>query len=368
MSIHEHYMKMAIDLALKGKGRTSPNPVVGAVLVKDGEVVGAGYHKMAGMPHAEIEAIRNSGGKAEGADLYVNLEPCSTFGRTPPCCDALIESGIKRVFVGMKDPNPRVSGKGIEKLKNTGIETVVGILEKKSKQVNEIFAKFITTRKPFVILKSAASLDGKIAVPTGHSKWITGEQARNKVHEIRDEVDAIMVGVNTVIMDDPQLTVRLQGKETKNPLRIVLDSDLKIPENSKVLQVDENTRTILAATDRAPAKKAKRLESKGIKVIYPGEKDGKVNLKALMAALGEMEITSVLVEGGSTINASALRSGIVDKIIFFYAPIIIGGVDSLPMFGLEGAEKVDDAVRIEDLEIFRVGEDIMVTGYVHRNH
>lgn len=365
---HEHYMKMAIDLALKAKGRTSPNPMVGAVVTKDGKVVGSGYHQKAGKPHAEIEALNNSGEKAREGNIYVNLEPCSYFGRTPPCCDALIESGIKKVFIGMKDPNLRVSGKGIEKLNNAGIETVVGIMEKESRRTNEIFAKFITTQKPFVILKSAASLDGKIAVPSGRSKWITGEKAREKVHEIRAEVDAVMVGVNTVIMDNPYLTARLKGKEVKSPLRIILDSSLRIPENSEVLRVSEEIKTVIATTEKAPKKKVKRLELEGIKIICPGEKDGKVDLEALMVKLGGMEITSVLIEGGSEVNASVLRSRIVDKIVFFYAPKIIGGTNSPPMFGQKGVGELSDAVRIVDLDTLRVGEDIMVTGYVYGNN
>jgi diaminohydroxyphosphoribosylaminopyrimidine deaminase/5-amino-6-(5-phosphoribosylamino)uracil reductase len=362
-SSHERFMKMALDLALKAKGRTSPNPLVGAVLVKEGKVIGTGYHQKAGMPHAEIEALKATGERARGADLYVNLEPCCTFGKTPPCCDALIKSGVKRVFAGMKDPNPLVSGKGFEILKGVGIETVGGILEEEARKTNEIFIKYITTKKPFVILKSAASLDGKTAAPSGESKWITGEEARGKVHEIRDEVDAVMVGVNTVIRDDPMLTARPKGREEKIPYRIVLDSALKIPENSRLLR-DDAKKTIIATTNKCPMEKAASLEAIGAIVIRVEEEGGMVCLPALMKKLGEMEITSVLIEGGSRVNASALRSGIVDKVVFFYAPKIIGGADAFPMFGLEGARELKDAIRIKNMEVSRVGEDVMVVGYV----
>lgn len=355
---------MALDLALMAKGRTSPNPMVGAVLVKDGKVIGTGFHQKAGMPHAEIEALKAAGENANGADLYINLEPCCFSGRTPPCCDALIKAGIKRVFAGMQDPNPLVSGKGFKKLKDAGIETVSAILEQEAKKINEAFIKYITTRKPFVILKSAASLDGKTAVPGGESKWITGEEARNRVHEMRDEVDAVMVGVNTVIRDDPTLTARPRSKEGKNIFRIVLDSALKIPENSKALQPDGEKKTIIATTGKAALEKTRRLEAKGVIIIKTGEENGMVDLRLLMQKLGEMEITSVLVEGGSRVNASALRSGIVDKVVFFYAPKIIGGESAFPMFGLEGARELKDAARIKDLEVTRVGEDIMMTGYL----
>ncbi len=364
----EHYMKMAIGLAMKAKGRTSPNPLVGAVVVNQEEVVGTGHHEKAGLPHAEIIALSNAKKKAQGGDLYVNLEPCSHFGRTPPCCDALIEAGIKRVFIGMKDPNPLVSGKGLEKLNNAGIETIVGILEDESQTFNEIFVKYITTKKPFVVLKSAASLDGKIAVPSGDSKWITGEQARAKVHELRDEVDAILVGANTVIKDDPQLTSRVKGRDTKNPVRVILDSSLKIPEHSRVLQKDESVKTIIAVTGRASSEKIKRFEDQDIQIIQTEDKDGKVDWKTLLVELGKMEVTSLLIEGGSEVNASALQAGIVDKIIFFFAPKIIGGSHSIPMFGLEGAQKLSAAVRLVNLEMSMLGDDIMVTGYVHGNH
>lgn len=355
---------MALDLALRAKGRTSPNPMVGAVLVKDEKVIGTGFHQKAGMPHAEIEALNAAGDKANGADLYINLEPCAHSGRTPPCCDALIRAGIKRVFAGMQDPNPLVSGKGFEKLKAAGLEIVCGILEAEARKTNEIFAKHITTGKPFVTLKSAASLDGKTAAPSGESKWITGEEARARVHEMRDEVDAVMVGVNTIIRDDPSLTARPRGKEGKNIFRIVLDSALKIPGNSKALQPDGEKKTIIATTGKAALEKTRRLEAKGVIIIKTGEENGMVDLRDLMKKLGAMEITSVLIEGGSRVNASALRSGIVDKVVFFYAPKIIGGESAFPMFGLEGARELKDAVRIKDLEVSRAGEDIMVAGYV----
>jgi len=239
-----------------------------------------------------------------------------------------------------------------------------GLLEKECRRLNEIFIKYITTRRPFVILKSAASLDGKIALAGGHSQWITGEESRLRVHEIRDEVDAVLVGVNTVIRDDPRLTVRIEGRETKNPARVILDSSLRLPENARALQGADQTKIFVAALKKADKEKVRRLEDRGVTVLFPGEKEGEVDLLALMGLLGEREITSVLVEGGSRVNASALRSGIVDKAIFFFAPKIIGGVDSLPMFGREGVKDLDQAVRLKDIEISRTGEDIMVIGYL----
>ena len=357
-------MEMALRLAEKARGRTSPNPLVGAVLVKDDRVVGTGFHQKAGLPHAEVEALREAGEQARGAHLYLNLEPCAHVGRTPPCCDALIRAGIKKVTAGMQDPNPLVSGKGLEKLRSAGIEAETGLLEKECRRLNEIFIKYITTRRPFVILKSAASLDGKIALAGGHSQWITGEESRRRVHEIRDEVDAVLVGVNTVVRDDPRLTARIEGRETKNPARVILDSSLRVPENAQALQGADRAKIFVAALKKADKEKVRRLEDRGITVLFPGEKEGEVDLLALMGLLGEREITSVLVEGGSRVNASALRSGIVDKAIFFFAPKIIGGVDSLPMFGREGVKDLDQAVRLKDIEISRTGEDIMVIGYL----
>ena len=357
-------MEMALRLAEKARGRTSPNPLVGAVLVKDGRIVGTGFHQKAGFPHAEVEALGEAGAQARGAHLYLNLEPCSHTGRTPPCCDALIKAGIKKVTAAMEDPNPLVSGKGLEKLRRAGIEVETGLLEKEARRLNEIFIKFITTRRPFVILKSAASLDGKIALAGGHSQWITGEESRRRVHEIRDEVDAILVGVNTVLRDDPRLTARIEGRETKNPARVILDSSLRLPENARALLDADKTKIFVAALKKADKEKVRRLEDRGITVLFPGEKEGEIDLFALMGLLGEREITSVLVEGGSRVNASVLSSGIADKAIFFFAPKIIGGVDSLPMFGREGVKALDQAVRLKDMEISRTGEDIMVVGYL----
>lgn len=357
------YMEMALCLAEKARGRTSPNPLVGAVLVKDGRVVGAGFHRRAGLPHAEVEALKEAGGDARGAHLYLNLEPCSHTGRTPPCCDALIQAGIKKVTAAMLDPNPLVSGKGMEKLRAAGIEVDTGLLEKEARRLNEIFVKYITTLHPFVILKCAASLDGKIALADGHSQWITGEESRRRVHEIRDEVDAVLVGVNTVIRDDPRLTTRLDGRETLDPARVILDSSLRVPENARILQGADRTKIFIATAQKADREKVGRLEAKGITVLFPGKKEAGVDLHALMDLLGERGITSLLVEGGSQVNASVLKAGIADKAIFFFAPKIIGGVDSLPIFGREGVKDLDQAVRLKDMEISRAGEDIMMVGY-----
>ncbi len=362
----EAYMNQVIDLALKGKGRTSPNPIVGAIIVRDSAVVGKGYHKRAGDPHAEINALRDAGERARGGTLYVNLEPCCHYGKTPPCTGAIIKSGIERVVVGMRDPNTLVSGEGIEELRGTGIHIEVGILEEHCRKINEIYVKYITTRRPFVIMKAGSSLDGKIATHTGESRWITGKSSREVVHRIRGEVDAIMVGLGTVIKDDPRLTVRPGEDGIKDPKRVILDSSLKIPLESKVLTVDSRSDNIIVTTERRDTERIKILEGMGVRVLIVEEKDQRVDLDKLMARLGEMGITSVLIEGGSEVYASALEAGIVDKVILFLAPKIIGGVNAPGIVGGRGIESLGDAILLKDIHMQQIGDDVMIEGYLKR--
>lgn len=355
-------MKRAIKLAKRAVGRTSPNPLVGAVVVKDGRIISQGYHRRAGMPHAEIEALKAAGERAMGADLYVNLEPCNHFGRTPPCTQAIIEAGLSRVFIGMPDPNPNVKGGGIEYLKAHGIKVEVGILEDECRRLNEVFIKYVTSGMPFIILKLAASLDGKIALANGESKWITNEKSRKFVHRLRNRVDAVLVGIGTVLKDDPRLTARLLG--AKNPIRIVLDTYLRIPLSAKVLNPDLPSRTIIATGLEVPKNKIKQIEQKGTQVIPIGLKDHVIDLKELLLKLGKQEITSILIEGGSSVATSFLKEKLVDKFYFFYAPKIIGGHYSIPMIGGRDINSMGQIIHLKDINIRRFGEDTLIMGYI----
>jgi diaminohydroxyphosphoribosylaminopyrimidine deaminase/5-amino-6-(5-phosphoribosylamino)uracil reductase len=366
----EKFMQRALNLAQRASGMTSPNPMVGAVIVKNGKVISEDYHKKAGEPHAEALAIIKAGDKAKDSTLYVTLEPCCHLDkRTPPCTKAIINSGIKKVFIAMKDPNPKVSGKGIEELKKHGIEVVSGILEDKAKKLNEVYIKYITTKTPFVILKTAMTLDGKIATPEGQSKWITGEKARKIVHQMRGSVDAILTATGTVKADNPELTARTRRqktedrRQTKQPIRIVIDPNLETPLDYKIFDVPPETIVVTRrqkTDDRR--QKGKTLIDKGVKIIeYDGER---VDLKWLMKMLGEFGITSVMIEGGSSLNAYALQDAIVDKVVFFIAPKIIGGKDSIPAIGGKTFRKLDDAFLVSNMKIKRVGDDLMIEGYI----
>ncbi len=370
------FMQRAVELAAKGQGRTSPNPMVGAVIVKGNKIIAEGYHKKAGTPHAEVAALKKAGVKAKGATLYINLEPCChTDKKTPPCTKAIIKSGIKKAVIAMIDPNPKVSGRGIKELKNAGIKTEVGIMGTEAKRLNEAFIKFITKKEPFVILKIAQSLDGKIASASGESKWITSEESRKHVHRLRNRVDAVLVGIGTVKKDDPSLTCRIRGG--RNPYRIIVDSRLQIPLNAKVLRHKDN-RTIIATTRKAPKRKIDLLKAKGARVLIIREKNGKVhpigqkappglsngvNLKNLMKELGKLNIASIMIEGGSSINASAMSSKIVDKIMFFISPKIIGGTDAVPSIGGKSPASLRNVVRIKNPQVKIIGEDILLEGY-----
>lgn len=355
-------MRMALELARKGKGWTTPNPLVGAVIVKGGRVIGQGYHQKYGQPHAEVNAIASAKEDVTGATLYVTLEPCSHFGKTPPCSDLLIDKNIKRVVVGTLDPNPLVAGKGIERLRSNGIEVVTGVLEEESQKLNEIFIKYIVTKEPFVVMKNAMSLDGKIATVTGESQWISGESSRKQVHSLRHELAGIMVGIETIIKDDPQLTSRTLN--SRNPIRIVVDSQLRIPIDSKVLTQQDKAKTIVATTKSANKEKVDTLKQMGIEVIVTKEKLGRVDLQELMKVLGAKGIDSILLEGGATLNFSALEEGIVDKIQSYIAPKIIGGKEAKTAVEGAGIQSLKSAFQIDRMTSVMVGEDLFVEGYI----
>ncbi len=360
-------MKLALELAKKGIGRVHPNPMVGAVIVKDGKILGQGYHKKCGEGHAEVNAFKDAEEKnenVEGAEMYVTLEPCSHFGKTPPCADKIIEKKISKVFIGTLDPNPLVAGRGVKKLKDAGIYVEYGILESECYKLNEVFMKYIVKKEPFVVMKTGMSLDGKIATYSGESKWITEEKSRENVHNLRNELTGIMVGINTVLKDNPQLTCRVNGG--RNPIRIIVDSTLKIPIDCKIVNTAKEVETIIAITDKANLDKINSLEDKGVKIIVVPSKNGKVNLKELMTILGKLKIDSILLEGGGTLNFSALEEGIVDKVKIYIAPKIIGGKDSKTPIEGKGIDNLKDAFKITNLSVSTIGEDILVEGYVEK--
>lgn len=364
MDSDERYMWMALDLARQGKGKTNPNPMVGAVLVKSGEVVGTGYHKKAGEPHAEIIALREAGEKAKGATLYTNLEPCCHYGRTPPCVEEIIKAGIRKVVVATEDPNPLVSGRGLQRLREAGIKVKKGILEDKARRLNEAFFKYITTKTPFTVVKVAMTLDGKIATKDGISRWISGEKSRNFVHSLRAMSDGIMVGINTVLKDNPLLTVRPNGEEKiKDPVRVVVDSKGRIPLNSRIVQSAKKIRTILATTEQAPVDKLDALNSCGIEIVTLPSRNNQVDLSSLMRELGKREISILLVEGGGTLNYSLLEENLIDKVYFFIAPLLFGGESAPTPFEGSGIADLSDSWQVEDLEMKQLDSDLLIIGY-----
>lgn len=358
------YMERALKLAALGSGYTNPNPLVGAVIVKDGRIIGEGYHEVYGSSHAEVNAFKNATEDVKGATMYVTLEPCSHYGKTPPCANAIVEKGIKKVVIGLKDPNPLVAGKGIQILKDNNIEVITGVMEEEGKKLNEIFLKYITTKIPFCILKTAMTLDGKIAAYTGDSKWITNELSRKYVHKLRHRVSGIMVGIGTILVDDPILTTRLSTSNDSDPIRIIVDSSARIPLESKVLHVESKAKTIIATTELADKNKIKALKDIDIEVITTPLKNNRVDLNFLMKTLGEKSIDSVLLEGGSELNYSAIEEGIVDKINAFIAPKIIGGRDAKTPIGGLGKAAMREAISIDGIKIHRFENDIMIEGYI----
>jgi len=364
----EKYMSLAIRLAKKAEGKTSPNPLVGAVLVKRGRVIGKGYHRRAGLPHAEIEAFldaEKNGHSAKGATLYVSLEPCChREKKTPPCTDAIIEKGISKLIVGALDPNPKVSGNGVKLLETSGIRVTTGVCEEKARGLNKAFNKYITTGTPFVTLKLAVTLDGKIATHTGDSKWIGSERQRKEAHRLRNLADAVMVGTGTILKDDPKLNVRLLKKAGRQPAPVVLDMKLRTPVKSNIFSAHEN---VIIVTGKSHDKnKRGKLEAAGARVIESKTgRDGLLDMRDVTRKLGKMEITSLLIEGGSRTAALALKSGIVDKVVFFYAPRIIGA-EGLSMIGKTGISRVSDSLNIERVKIKKLGDEFMFEGYVSK--
>ena len=360
------YMEYALSLARLAKGNTSPNPAVGAIIVKDYIVVGMGYTQPAGSNHAEIMALRQAGRAAFGAIMYVTLEPCCYYGRTPPCSKAIIEAGISEVHIAMLDPNPLVSGNGVKVLNDANIKTFVGSYKKEAYKINEAYIKYITTGLPFVIAKFAMSLDGKIATKLGYSKWISNEESRKYVHTLRHCADAIMVGVNTIIADDPRLTARgcngKGGETKKQPLRIIVDSKGRTPVNSQLFR--QPGRTLLAVIEPLDVSKKIEFTRKGIDILeLPGE-NGKVNLGELLKALGKMNIVTVLVEGGSTLFGTLFDFNLVDIVMAFISPIIIGGGQAKTAIGGKGVENVFEALHLEHVDTMKFGDNILMSGYI----
>lgn len=360
----EDFMREALRIARYAEGRTSPNPLVGAVIVRDGRIIAEGWHRKAGTPHAEIHALRMAGDLARGATLYVTLEPCSHYGRTGPCAKAVAEAGIARVVVAVQDPNPKVAGRGLSMLREAGIEVRCGVLADEAARLNEVFLHWITTGMPFVVLKTAMTLDGKIATSAGDSQWITGEASRLRVHELRDRCDAILVGIGTVLHDDPSLTTRLPDRQGRNPLRIVLDSEARTPLSAKLL-TDGAARTLIAVTEQAPKARVEALRQAGAEVLVCGA-GPRVDAVELLRTLGGREVSSLLVEGGGRVNDALLQAGLVDKVYAFIAPKLIGGRDALTPVEGEGRERLADAVQLTGLTAETIGEDILLTGYVRK--
>lgn len=361
MKNDQYYMQLALDLAASAKGKTNPNPLVGAVIVKDGSIVGTGLHRKAGEPHAEVHAFRMAEEHAKDATLYVTLEPCSHFGKTPPCANLVKESGVKRVVVAMQDPNPSVAGRGIQLLRDAGIDVEVGVLEQQARRLNERFIHNMLTSRPFVISKFAMTLDGKIATYSGHSQWITEEEARSNVHELRDQVDAILVGVGTVLKDNPALTTRLQARNGKNPIRIVLDRELRTPLDAQIVQTSA-AKTIIV-TAEGQQHNASAFENLGVELLYVPVIDRKLDLNTMLDELYKRGITDLLVEGGGEVNASFLRQALIQKFLVYVAPKVLGGRNSITPFTGDDIETIDAAMLLQFAEVDKVGEDLRITAY-----
>nr|WP_242985315.1 bifunctional diaminohydroxyphosphoribosylaminopyrimidine deaminase/5-amino-6-(5-phosphoribosylamino)uracil reductase RibD [Vallitalea okinawensis] len=364
--MNTEWMKRAITIAQKGEGFVNPNPLVGAIILKDKKIIGEGYHAYYGGPHAEVNAINQATENTKGATMFVTLEPCNHFGKTPPCTEAIIASGISKVVVGMLDPNELVTGKGIQRLREAGIQVEVGCLEQAIAEQNRFFLKHIQDKKPYVIMKYAASLDGKIATATGESKWITGEEARKAGHQLRQQVAGILVGVNTVIKDDPMLNVRIEKERLSHPIRIIVDSTGKTPLDSQIVQTAKEMTTIIATTDKMDKDKQKAYEAMGIEVIRLPEVDQHVDMKVLMHEVGQRGINSILIEGGGTIHESALKADIVDEVVVLLAPKLIGGKNALTAVEGKGFARLAEVPALRDMEVKVLGQDIMIKGKVRR--
>ncbi len=355
-AVSELFMRAALGEAAKGLGRTSPNPAVGAVLVKSGRVIARGHHERAGGPHAEVVALGAAGARARGADLYVTLEPCDHFGRTPPCSRAILSAGVRRVFVGSEDPNPLVSGKGVARLRRAGVEVVTGVLAPECDALNTQWFRFIRDRRPYVTLKAAVTLDGCMATRTGDSRWVTGEEARRWVHRLRDRVDAVLVGAGTARADDPRLTTRLPGGRGHDPIRVVLDTDLSLPARLALFRARSAAPTIVAHASG----RTRRL-GPGVELVRCRRGRGGVDLRDLLGKLAERGVTHLLVEGGAHVHARFLAEGLVDRVAVFVAPKLLGG-EGVPLAAGPGPSRMADALRLEEVEVERIGEDVLVQG------
>jgi diaminohydroxyphosphoribosylaminopyrimidine deaminase/5-amino-6-(5-phosphoribosylamino)uracil reductase len=361
-----YYMDYALDLARKGRGLTSPNPMVGAVLVRDEVIVGEGFYRFAERDHAEVWAIQQAGVETRGATLYVNLEPCSHFGRTGPCCDLILRAGISRVVAAMQDPNPLVSGAGFRRLEGSGIKLSLGLREVEARKLNEPFCKYITTRRPFVTLKAGMTLDGKIAGADGRSKWITSEDSRLRVQQLRFETDAILAGIGTVLKDDPLLTDRSQRQRRRTLLRVILDARLRLPLESKLVRSRSEGDIILFCSQERELSRQRRLEEMGVEVIPVPMVQEKVSFHSVLDELGRREITSLLIEGGSAVNFEALRSQSVDKVVFFVSPKILGGKEAIPVVGGRGFQELDKSLPLTFSDVERMGPDLIIEAYLDK--
>ena len=354
------YMRRAMELAERGVGFTNPNPMVGAVIVKGGKVIGEGWHERCGEWHAERNAFKNCTVPAEGATMYVTLEPCCHYGKTPPCTEAIIEHGIARVVVGMEDPNPLVAGKGIALLREARIEVVCGVEEEALREQNRVFLKYISTKLPWVAMKTAMTLDGKIATRTGDSKWITGAEARAYVHELRHRFMAIVVGIGTAVADDPLLNCRIEGRGVRQPIRVVVDSNARLSLDSQLVKTAGEYRTIVAHTRFAPEESVKALREAGVEMLLCKEKEGLVDVRNLLELLGQSGIDSILLEGGGSLNYTFLAEGLADELYAFIAPKIVGGMNAKTPVEGAGMEKMADAINLELENVLNVGHDVLL--------
>jgi len=359
-------MKMALRLATKGSGLVSPNPMVGAVVLRDDQVVGRGWHQRYGEPHAEVMALKAAGNLARGATLYVTLEPCNHHGQTPPCTDAILKAGVARVMAATADPNRKVSGRGADYLKARGVEVEMGLLEDEARHLNEAWFHWVEKERPLVIAKAACSLDGKIATRSGDSQWLTGLKAREMGHRLRHDCDAILVGVGTVLADDPRLTTRLPRRRAKDPIRLVLDSKLRLPPTARLLHLKSSAPTWIATTTAAPGDKIRTLEDLGATVLVTSEDGNRVDLEYLLAELGCRQVQSLLVEGGAEVLGAFFDQNLVDKFYFFYAPKFLGGQQALSVIGGAGVDRLAKAHQARDFSLRRLGPDILVTGYLEK--
>jgi diaminohydroxyphosphoribosylaminopyrimidine deaminase/5-amino-6-(5-phosphoribosylamino)uracil reductase len=358
---HATYMLRALELAGRGVGRTAPNPPVGAVIVRDGKIVGEGFHPQAGEPHAEVFALRDAGARARGATIYVTLEPCSHFGKTPPCADALIAAGVTRVFIGVVDPNPKVAGRGIERLRAAGVEVHHGLLEDDCRRLLAPFAKLIGSGMPLTIYKSAMTCDGNIATACGDSRWVSGEQSRLRVHQLRDRVEAIMVGSETALKDDPLLNTRLADGPGRDPLRVVVDSRLRIDPACRMLQQESPAGTLIATVSDDESKIA-ALEAAGAEVLVLPACDGHVSLVELWRELGRRDVQHLLLEGGAHLASAAFAAGLIDRMMLFIAPKLLAGRSPFGIFAGAGCDKMAQATALKDVRYEQVGDDLLLTG------